>query len=170
MIFLTAEVSPQFKADAALAGADDYLGKPVYMDFLVSSIENQLRNGYVSETIRNIGETEPSNLVYTKADESFLNALTQLINDHLEEADLDVNKLASLMNMSRATLYRKVKESLKVTPNDFIRVVRLKKAAELLRQKEYRINEIAYITGFSSSSYFSRCFYRQYGVLPKDFC
>lgn len=170
VIFLTAEVSPQFKADAALAGADDYLGKPVYMDFLVSSIENQLRNGYVSETIRNIGETEPSNLVYTKADESFLNALTQLINDHLEEADLDVNKLASLMNMSRATLYRKVKESLKVTPNDFIRVVRLKKAAELLRQKEYRINEIAYITGFSSSSYFSRCFYRQYGVLPKDFC
>lgn len=170
VIFLTAEVSPKFKADAALAGADDYLGKPVYMDFLVSSIENQLRNGYVSETIRSTGEAEPSNLVYTKADEGFLNALTQLINDHLEEADLDVNKLASLMNMSRATLYRKVKESLKVTPNDFIRVVRLKKAAELLRQKEYRINEIAYITGFSSSSYFSRCFYRQYGVLPKDFC
>jgi AraC-like DNA-binding protein len=71
--------------------------------------------------------------------------------------------------MSRATFYRKVKSISQLTPNDFIRLIRLKKAAELLRQKEYRVNEIAFIVGFKSSSYFSKCFFKQFGVLPKDF-
>ena len=83
--------------------------------------------------------------------------------------NLDVDMLALNMNMSRATFYRKVKSISELTPNDFIRLIRLKKAAELLKQKDYRINEIAFIAGFSSSSYFSKCFYKQFGILPKDF-
>ena len=71
--------------------------------------------------------------------------------------------------MSRATLYRKVKQISELTPNEFIRLVRLKKAAELLRAKDYRISEIAYLVGFNSPSYFSKCFQKQFGVLPKDF-
>ena len=107
--------------------------------------------------------------MFTKADDGFMNMLIEMIESHIEDVDLDINKLASMMNMSRATLYRKTSEVLRVTPNDFIRTIRLKKAAELLRQKEYRVNEIAYIVGFSSSSYFSKCFYKHFGVLPKDF-
>ena len=169
VIILTNEVSRETKVAGVAAGADAYISKPCYIEYLILCIENQFKSGYASEVINSADKDVPVNVVYTKADESFMNRLTELIYSHIEEVDLDVNKLASLMNMSRATLYRKVKESLRVTPNDYIRIIRLKKAAELLRQKEYRINEIAYIVGFSSSSYFSKCFRKQYGVLPKDF-
>ena len=95
--------------------------------------------------------------------------LVGIIENNLEDVDLDTSRLASMLNMSRATLYRKVSEVLNVTPNDFIRIIRLKRAAELLRRKEYRVSEISYIVGFRSSSYFSKCFSKYYGVLPKDF-
>ena len=169
VILLSSENSREVKTAGISAGAEQYIEKPCYMDYLISSIENIFKSGYIAEVTKLSEEQADSSVVYTKADEAFMNRLTELIYAHIEETDLDVNRLAALMNMSRATLYRKVKDSLHVTPNDFIRIIRLKKAAEFLRQKEYRINEIAYIVGFSSSSYFSKCFKKQYGVLPKDF-
>ena len=169
VILLSSENSRENKMTGISAGADIYIEKPCYMDYLVSCMENLFKRGYISDATKLSNDQTDSGLVYAKADEAFMDRLTELIYAHIEEVDLDVNKLASLMNMSRATLYRKVKDSLHVTPNDFIRIIRLKKAAEFLRQNEYRINEIAYIVGFSSSSYFSKCFKKQYGVLPKDF-
>ncbi len=169
VILLTNEVDLQSKLDGLSAGADAYVEKPFYVEYLISCLENLFKSGYIPDESKHSPEVNTENLAYTKADEKFIELLTSAIYDNIEDVELDVNKLASFMNMSRATLYRRVKESLKVTPNDFIRVVRLKKAAELLYQKEYRINEIAFIVGFSSSSYFSKCFFKQYGVLPKDF-
>lgn len=168
-LILTGETSIKFKSEAMSAGADVYMEKPVSLDYLEATIDNLFRKTVLSDTSRFSADAQPNELVYTKADETFFDNLTSLIEIHLEEPDLDVSRLAELMNMSRATLYRKVNESLKVTPNEYIRIIRLKKGAELLRQKEYRINEIAFLVGFSSPSYFSKCFYRQYGVLPKDF-
>ena len=75
-----------------------------------------------------------------------------------------------MLNMSRATLYRKLRNVSELTPNEFIRLIRLKKAAELLKQREYRVNEIAFVVGFNSVSYFAKCFFKQFGVLPKDYC
>lgn len=71
--------------------------------------------------------------------------------------------------MSRASFYRKIKGFLNLTPNEYIKVERLKKAAQLLREKEYKVSEVCYMVGFSSPSYFSRCFQQQFGVSPKDF-
>ena len=169
VLMLTSSTSTQERLSAISAGADEFIEKPFCLDFLVSCIENKLRTSAIAAAGKSAEDENPCSLVLTKADEGFIDALTELIYSHIEEVDLDVNKLASLMNMSRATLYRRIREVMNVTPSDFIRVIRLKKAAELLRQKEYRINEIAYIVGFSSSSYFSKCFFRHYGVLPKDF-
>lgn len=169
VILLSSENSREIKAAGISAGANMYIEKPCYMDYLVSSIENIFKSGYIAEVTKLSEEQADSSIVYTEADGAFMKRLTELIYAHIEEVDLDVNRLAALMSMSRATLYRKIKDSLHITPNDFIRIIRLKKAAEFLRQKEYRINEIAYIVGFSSASYFSKCFKKQYGVLPKDF-
>ncbi len=169
VVLLTSEVDLQSKLDGLSAGADAYVEKPFYVEYLISCLENIFKSGYIPDESKHSPEVDTESLVYTKADEKFIELLTSTIYENIEDVDLDVNRLASLMNMSRATLYRRIRESLKVTPNDFIRVVRLKKAAELLYQKEYRINEIAFIVGFRSSSYFSKCFYKQYGVLPKDF-
>ncbi len=72
-------------------------------------------------------------------------------------------------NMSRSSFYRKMKGVLDLSPNEYLRIERLKRAAQLLKEGESRINEICYMVGFSSSSYFSKCFLKQFGVLPKDF-
>ena len=157
------------KAEAYEAGADYVLDKPFYFDFLTACINNIFKTNYISSASKFAAEEQPANIVFTKADDGFVKVLIEMIENHLEDADLDINKLSSMMNMSRATLYRKTSEVLRATPNDFIRMMRLKKAAELLRQKEYRVNEIAYIVGFSSPSYFSKCFFKYFGVLPKDF-
>src|SRR3546814_12787048 len=102
-------------------------------------------------------------MAHSKADEYFLNELIKTIHARLDEVDLDVDKLADALNMSRATFYRKVKQISELTPNDFISPVRLKKAAELLRATDYRISEIAYLVGLNSQSYFTKCFQKQNG-------
>ena len=77
--------------------------------------------------------------------------------------------MAGSLNMSRSSFYRKVEGVLDLSPKEYLKVERLKRAAELLKSKEYRINEICYMVGFSTSSYFTKCFLKQYGVLPKDY-
>lgn len=170
VILLTAKTGLQAQLDGLKIGADEYIAKPYSIDYLKARIENLLENRKkIRESYKQSPESAVNVIAHSKADEDFLNKLVEAIHSRLDEVDLDVDALALMMNMSRATLYRKVKSVSELTPNDFIRLIRLKKAAELLREKEYRINEIAFIVGFSSSSYFSKCFYKQFGVLPKDF-
>lgn len=170
VILLSSETAAtSAKSEAYASGADQVCDKPFYFEYLLACISNLLKTNYISEAAKLTSEDSSDNIVFTKSDDGFMNMLIEMIESHIEDVDLDINKLASMLNMSRATLYRKTSEILRVTPNDFIRTIRLKKAAELLRQKEYRVNEIAYIVGFSSSSYFSKCFYKHFGVLPKDF-
>lgn len=170
VVLLTAKISLQSQLDGLKTGADEYIAKPYSIDFLRARIENLLANRKkIRDSYRQSPESAVEVIAHSKADEDFLHSLVEAIHTRLDEVDLDVDALAVMMNMSRATLYRKVKSISELTPNDFIRLIRLKKAAELLREKEYRINEIAFIVGFSSSSYFSKCFYKQFGVLPKDF-
>ena len=80
-----------------------------------------------------------------------------------------MDDMAESLNMSRSSFYRKMKGVLDLSPNEYLRIERLKRAAQLLKEDESRINEICYMVGFSSSSYFSKCFLKQFGVLPKDF-
>lgn len=170
VVLLTAKTGLQAQLDGLKIGADEYIAKPYSIDYLKARIANLLENRKkIRESYKQSPESTVNVIAHSKADEDFLNRLVEVIHSRLDEVNLDVDALALMMNMSRATLYRKVKSVSELTPNDFIRLIRLKKAAELLREKEYRINEIAFIVGFSSSSYFSKCFYKQFGVLPKDF-
>jgi DNA-binding response OmpR family regulator len=170
VILLTAKTTLQSKIDGLVIGADDYIVKPYSIDFLVARIENLLENRRkVRESYKHSPEVNFDAIVNSNADKDFLNKLIEVIQANFDDVNLDVDKLAAHMNMSRATFYRKVKSISELTPNEFIRLTRLKKAAELLRQKKYSVNEIAFIVGFNSSSYFSKCFHKQFGILPKDF-
>jgi AraC-like DNA-binding protein len=80
-----------------------------------------------------------------------------------------VEDIAEQFCLSRSSFYRKIKGVLDLTPSEYIRVERLKKAAQLLKEKEYKVNEICYMVGFNSPSYFTKCFQQQFGILPKDF-
>ena len=170
VILLTAKTDLQTKIESMKIGADEYISKPFSSDFLHVRIRNLLQ---MMEKYRNAfyhtPEVPVETIAHTPVDETFVKDLTDFIYAHMDNPDLDVEDLADAMGMSRSSLYRKMKAMTDLSPNDFIRLFRLKKAATLLGEGDYKVNEIAYIVGFATPSYFSKCFLKQFGVLPKDF-
>jgi AraC-like DNA-binding protein len=108
-------------------------------------------------------------MAHSKADERFLETLNDTICANIEDEDLDVEKLAKIMNMSRITLYRKIKAISVLTPIELINITRLKQAAELLAEGSHKIYEISDRVGFSSQSNFTRSFQKQFGITPTEY-
>ncbi|MDQ6845089.1 MAG: helix-turn-helix transcriptional regulator, partial [Bacteroidota bacterium] len=108
-------------------------------------------------------------MAHTKADERFLEKLNDTISRRIEDTELDVEHLAGMMNMTRITLYRKIKAISNLTPLELINIIRLKKAAELLAEGEYKIYEISAIVGYSSQSNFARNFLKQFNMTPTEY-
>jgi AraC-like DNA-binding protein len=108
-------------------------------------------------------------MAYSKADELFLEKLQDTINQNISNQDLDVEHLAEKMNMSRPTLYRKIKSISNLSPNELINLARLKKAAELLNEGLLKIYEISEMVGYSSQSHFGRNFAKQFGMSPTEY-
>lgn len=170
IILLTAKTNLESKIEGINCGADEYIEKPFSVDYLMARIENLLENRRkMQDAFKNSPELAFKSITHSKADEEFLQKLIDIIHDNLCEPDLNIDKLAEEMALSRSTLYRKIKNVSELSPNDFIMLIRLKKAAELIKEKQYQISEIAYMVGFSSPNYFSKCFFKQFGVSPKDF-
>ena len=93
----------------------------------------------------------------------------QILESKLSDGDFQVNDLADEMNMSRATLYRRLKQSVDLSPNDFVHQVRMRRSAELLKQTSDSIAQIAYSVGFNNPKYFSKCFRQDYGASPAEY-
>ena len=170
IVMLSAKSDTASKIAGLEAGAAAYIEKPFSGDYLMAQIATILENRSLFRETPLIGScfsVDPNRL--NKADQLFLNRLTDIINSNISEQDLTVNHIARYMAMSRSNLHRRIKGLLHMPPNDFIRLIKLQKAAELLLDGEYRINEICYMTGFNSASYFAKCFQKQFGVLPKYF-
>jgi len=170
VVLLTANPSVDAKIQGLELGADAYVEKPFDEKTLLAQISSLLYN---REKVREFFISSPLAFVrsgsYSRADEKFLTKLEQTITDHLEEHDLDVDKLASLMAMSRISLYRKLKTLSDCSPAELITIARLKKAADLLLNGDERVYEIADQVGFSSPDSFTRNFLRQYNMTPTEF-
>lgn len=108
-------------------------------------------------------------MVISKADEEFLKKLNNLIQTNMQNPEFSLIDMADQLCMSRSSLNRKIKGLLDLTPNDYLRIERLKKAAQLLKEGSCKINEVCYMVGFNTPSYFAKCFQKQFGVLPKEF-
>lgn len=170
VILLTAKSNLESKIEGISRGADEYIEKPYSIDYLRARIDNLLENRRkLQEAFKKSPELAFKNLTHSKPDEELLQKLIGIIHDNLDNPDLNIDKLANEMAISRSTLYRKIKNVSELSPNDFIQLIRLKRAAELIKKDHYQISEIAYMTGFSSPNYFSKCFFNQFGVNPKDF-
>jgi ligand-binding sensor domain-containing protein/signal transduction histidine kinase/DNA-binding response OmpR family regulator len=170
VILLTAKVNVESKVQGFETGADAYIDKPFSLEVLMAQIANLLQN---REKLRETFLKNPfigaNTIVRTKSDEEFIKKLHAIVHENLDNSEFIVEDIAEQFNMSRASFYRKIKGVLDLTPNEYIRVERLKKAAQLLKEKVYKVNEICYMVGFNSPSYFTKCFQQQFGVLPKDF-
>jgi len=99
-------------------------------------------------------------------DDKFLTRMNEIIEENFSNPELSVDFLAEKLCISRSGLFAKIKTLANITPNELIQVVRLKKAAILLAENKYRINEICYMVGFNNPSYFSKCFQKQFGMKP----
>ena len=95
--------------------------------------------------------------------------MTKVIEENLANSELNVAFLAAQLGMSRSSLFNKIRGLADVTPNEMIQVIRLKKAARLLKEGGYRISEVSFMVGFSNPSYFSKCFQKQFGMKPAEF-
>lgn len=170
VILLTAKTNSKAKIEGYEKGADLYIDKPFSIDVLHAQVANLLQN---RETLRQSFLKHPfigaMTLASTKSDEEFIKKLNDIVQNNLSDSSFNVEDMAEQFNMSRASFYRKIKGVLELTPNEYIRIERLKKAAQLLKEEDYKINEICYIVGFNSPSYFAKCFQQQFGILPKEF-
>ena len=170
VIILTAVTSERGKMEGMESGADAYIVKPFSMDFLSQTVQNLLRQ---REEIKKMYATSPfvsaSLASISPADADFLERLKAAVMRNIGNSDFNVDLLAAEMNMSRTSLNRKVRGTLDQSPNNYIRIERLKAAAEMLKSGDKKVNEVCYNVGFSSPSYFTKCFYEQFGILPKEF-
>jgi AraC-like DNA-binding protein/CheY-like chemotaxis protein len=149
------------------SGADAYIERPLSGEYIRAQIKNLIANrarikDYFAHTLFAYTDAR----ICSKTNEGFLNRLNDLISDHLPNPDLDVDLLARLMNMSRPTLYRKIKCISNLTPNELITIARLKRAAELISTADHKIFEVAKMVGFNSRSNFGKAFFKQFNVTP----
>ncbi len=113
--------------------------------------------------------TAPKETIVVSADEKFLSQITLIIEERISDPDLNVNALSDVSGINNKQLYRKIKQLTGVTPVDYIKTIRMKNAAMLLKQKKFTVAEVMYKVGYSNHSYFSKCFQAEYGKTPRQF-
>lgn len=170
VLLLTAAVGIETHIRSLKSGADAYIEKPFKMDVLKENINALFRNRDIRN--RQFSTSPLSHLscsTVSKVEQDFINKLHDYIIEHISETELTIGVLADVMNVSKPTLARKIKAATGLTMNEYVRLCRLKLAAEMLAENKYRINEVAYLVGYSSPSYFAQCFQKQFNKLPSDF-
>ncbi len=170
VVLLTAKTNIQSKIEGLELGADAYIEKPFSVEYLLANISSLIHN---REKLRQTFAKSPfvaaNTMALTKADEEFIWKLNDIIQANLHNPEFSMEDMADALKMSRSSFYRKIKGVLDLSPNEYLRLERLKQVAQLLKEGKSRVNEICYTVGFNSPSYFSKCFLKQFGVLPKDF-
>lgn len=170
VILLTAKTTINDKIKGLEYGSDAYVEKPFSLEHLRTQVWNLLQS---RKKLREVFATSPlsptADIAISPRDKEFIEKLNSEIDKHIQEVNFSIDVLAEIMCMSRSNFYRKIKSVSGMSPNDYLKMVRLKKAAELLLKQEYRINEIYEQVGFNTSSYFAKCFREQFGMAPKEF-
>ncbi|MDR3262564.1 MAG: response regulator [Tannerella sp.] len=169
-IFLTAKNDLDSKINGLKMGAEAYVEKPFSFNYLHTQIMTLLTN---RKKEREAFAKRPffpvHNMKMNKADEEFMDKIIRTVHENIDDDNFNVEHLAEILYMSRSSLLRKIKALTNLSPVDFIRLIRLKKAAGLISEGKYRIGEICYMVGIHSPSYFSKLFLKQFGMTPKDF-
>ena len=166
LLMLSAKAMIKDKLEGIDSGADMYLSKPFDMDILKSSLAQLITSRQIMFNKFYNGITKNAKAKTTTLDNEFIQKTLSFINENISESDLSVELLASKVYLSRSQLYRKIKALTGVSVNEFIRNVRLEKAKELIELGNNNINEISYKVGFTSPSYFTKCYKTRYGHLP----
>lgn len=170
IILLTAKVETCDYVEGLENGADLYIAKPFSSDIIKAQIHSLFINREkVKGNFRNEPMSHLDTMAHSQLDKVFLEKIAKIIENRMTDSDFTVDILAQEVGISRTGLFTKIKAVSGMTPNDFIRIIRLKKAAELLSHNDMQVSEACFQVGFSSPSYFTKCFQAQFGVGPAEF-
>ena len=166
-VLLTARVSPEQKIEGMESGADDYITKPFNFDLLNLRISNLIK--WRNSTEQTKLDPQVKQIEITSLDEKLVQDATTYVEDNINNPDLSVESLSEAMNMSRVHLYKKLLMLTGSTPSEFIRLIRLRRAEQLLRQSQLSVAEVSYMVGFNNPRYFSKYFKEMYGMMPSQY-
>lgn len=170
VLLLTAKNTLRARIEGLELGADAYIEKPFSTAHLKVQIANLLSNRVkVRQFFASTPQAPIHTMAHTREDEHFLSTIHAFIIQELENTELDVDHLSRHVNMSRVSLYRKIKAISDLTPHELINVTRLKKAAELLARRNLKIYEVAMMVGYKSQTHFGKNFMKQFGVSPSEY-
>ena len=170
VILLTAFAQDEQRAMGFESGADAYIPKPFNESLLRIRVRKLIENrekvkGYFQKNLT-FGERKEN---VAEIDKTFINKFRKIIEDKLIDSDLNVDEIGKNLGLSRVQLYRKIKSLTNYAPNELVRIIRLKAAEQLILKTEKSISEIAYETGFSSPSYFTKCFKEYFNESPTEY-
>mgnify|MGYP002606008448 FL=1 len=169
-ILLTAKTDTEAKITSMNCGADAYIEKPFSLQYLEACIKNLLElRLQLRQKFSQMPTVSINSIAANQNDKVFLEKMNHLIEENLNNEELSVDFLAEKLCISRSGLFVKIKGLANTTPNEMIQIIRLKKAASLLLENQYRINEVSYMVGFNNPSYFSKCFQKQFGMKPGEY-
>lgn len=180
IIVLSAKASLDDRIAGLEQGIDDYITKPFSATYLKTRIASLLRQRKSLQEIYMAKLTEgkeiavaealtPSQPQITPYDEQFMQKVMEFIEEQMDNAELTIDEFAEHLMLSRTIFYRKLKSIIGLTPVDFIREVRIKRAAQLIDSGEYNFSQVAYMTGFNDPKYFSKCFKKVVGITPSEY-
>lgn len=170
VILLTAKTRMEDKLSGLEFGADAYIEKPFAIEYLLANISTLLRNRErMRARLENMPLAKVAGNGLSKVDEDFLRRINEIIQANFSNPEYSMEDVIAAMGMSRTTFYRKIKGLLDLNPNDYIKMERLKRAAQLFNEGHTIVSEVCYMVGFSSPGYFTKCFQKQFGMSPKDY-
>jgi AraC-like DNA-binding protein len=170
VLLLSAKATLDDKLQGLETGADDYMVKPFEIRELALRVKNMIeQTRLLREKFSNEIKLDPMDVVITPLDEKFLQQAISVVEDNMSNEQFDVKSFRDEMNMTRSTCARKLYALTNQSPVEFIRTIRLKRAASLLKQNFGNVSEVALEVGFSNPSYFTRMFQRSYNISPSDY-
>lgn len=170
IILLTALSTDENVLEGTESGADAYITKPFSPQLLMARILQLLNQREIlRQKFGKVPQEIRSAMLRNEQDSLFVKRLDSIVYSRLGEQDLSVDKVAGLLHLGRTIFYKKVRGTTGYTPNEYIRVIRLRKAAELLKEGEKNVSEVAYAVGFDNPYYFSKCFKEQFGMPPSHY-
>ncbi|KJD34734.1 histidine kinase [Tamlana nanhaiensis] len=169
VILLTALGDNENKVKGYKIGVDDYLTKPFDPSLLKTRIDSIIKIHFdLKQKFSEEVESDIISLAHSQIDIDLISKIQELIENNINNPELNTNFLCTELAMSTSKLYRKITQLTDMPPNEFIRTLRLKKSAKLLKTKNYNVNEVADMVGFNDPFYFSRCFKKQFGYAPSS--
>jgi signal transduction histidine kinase/DNA-binding response OmpR family regulator/ligand-binding sensor domain-containing protein len=170
VILLTARAAKEDKIEGLETGADDFIPKPFDTEELQIRIKNLInQRKKLREQFRKESNLVFDQITHTSADEKFITRIMDIISKHISNSNFNLDSLSNEAGMSQMHLHRKIKGLFGQSPAEFVKTIRLKQGAEMLKSKTGNISEIAYKVGFDNPAYFSTCFRQQFGINPSEF-